>query len=272
METKILLIKSFIKSAINTANHSSKNIFDILINNIESHVEGKNAHNMTELRELANNKKKKGDLFEAFCYLYVKNILKHDEVWFYCDSDSELKEELDLNTTQDFGIDIISCKNITTRRKQYFAIQCKYRKPKDQIQTVSWKELSTFYGIVNKTGPWERHITMTNVNGCRHIGEKTEKDWSICIGTYRRLDNFKWLALIEEDGHVILNIKKNNIITKTTNTNTKTTNTNTKTTNTNTKTSNTKTSNTKTSNTKTSLIPDLEELRKKRLEYYENND
>ncbi len=209
MEVRIDMIKKFIKTNIN---HKNINMFDSLIKDIENYVEGGNAHNMTELRDKANNKKKKGDLFEAFCFLYIKNILKHDEVWFYSDIPSSsssssssssnnqifLKEKLSLNTTQDYGIDIVSRKGT-----KYYAIQCKYRKPKDQIQTVSWKELSTFYGIVNKTGPWEKHVTMTNVNGCRHIGEKTEKDWSICIGTFRGLNNFKWLQLIGEEGNEI---------------------------------------------------------------------
>jgi hypothetical protein len=49
--------------------------------------------------------------------------------------------------------------------------------------------------MVSKSGPWVKHITMTNVNGCRHIGEKTEKDWSICIGTFRKIDHFAWLKI-----------------------------------------------------------------------------
>jgi predicted Fe-S protein YdhL (DUF1289 family) len=48
---------------------------------------------------------------------------------------------------------------------------------------------------------------MTNVNGCKHIGEKTEKDWSICIGTFRKIDHFMWLKMsnIEENEVIIEN-------------------------------------------------------------------
>lgn len=49
--------------------------------------------------------------------------------------------------------------------------------------------------MVVKSGPWIKHITMTNVNGCRHIGEKTDKDWSICIGTFRNMNHFDWLKI-----------------------------------------------------------------------------
>jgi hypothetical protein len=144
---------------------------------------------MAELKEKANDKKKKGDLFEAFCYLYIQNVLKHDEVWFYKDFPIELKDKFDL-TKNDFGIDLLSKKG-----DDYYAIQCKYRKPQEKIQTISWKSLSTFYAIVVKTGPWVKHITMTNTNGCRHIGKKGEKDWSICLGSFRKIDHFAWLEM-----------------------------------------------------------------------------
>jgi len=101
----------------------------------------------------------------------------------------ELKAQLHL-PKNDYGIDIISKKG-----DGYYAIQCKYRKPQNKTQVISWKSLSTFYAMVVKSGPWIKHITMTNVNGCRHIGEKTDKDWSICIGTFRNINHFDWLKI-----------------------------------------------------------------------------
>ena len=56
-----------------------------------------------------------------------------------------------------------------------------------------------------KSGPWVKHITMTNVNGCRHIGEKTEKDWSICLGTFRGIKHFDWLRLCCQQYNAPLN-------------------------------------------------------------------
>jgi hypothetical protein len=171
--------------------YTNDNKFDVLVQNIESHIEGTSATNMIELKEKTKNKKKKGDLFESFCFLYLQKILQHDEVWFYKDFPSELKTQFHL-TKNDYGIDLISKKG-----EGYYAIQCKYRKPQDMVQTISWKSLSTFYAMVSKSGPWIKHITMTNVNGCRHIGEKTEKDWSICIGTFRGMKHFDWLTMID---------------------------------------------------------------------------
>lgn len=179
---------------------SKDNKFDILMQQIESYIEGKSASNMAELKEKAKNKKKKGDLFESFCFLYLLKIAQHDEVWFYKDFPKERKEQFHL-TKNDYGIDIISKKG-----EGYYAIQCKYRKPQDKSQTISWKSLSTFYAMVSKSGPWIKHITMTNVNGCRHIGEKTDKDWSICIGTFRGMKHFDWLKMIDsESNHIKMN-------------------------------------------------------------------
>jgi len=172
-------------------NIQDKNKFDCLMQEFENYIEGSVAHNMIELKEKANNKKKKGDLFEAFCFLYIENVLKHDQVWFYKDFPMELKNKFDL-TKNDYGIDLLSKKG-----EDYYAIQCKYRKPQEKIQTIPWKSLSTFYAIVVKTGPWLKHITMTNTNGCRHIGKKTDKDWSICLGTFRKIDHFSWLKFID---------------------------------------------------------------------------
>ena len=111
------LIKQFIYKNIN----SQSNIFDCIINEIENKITNSIAHNLDELK-LKYNKKIKGNLFEAFCWIYIKYILKHDEVWLYKDIPLELKTQLNL-TINDYGIDIVSKKD-----NDYFAIQCKYKK------------------------------------------------------------------------------------------------------------------------------------------------
>jgi len=183
------VINNVVIGLIGKSANANKNKFDVLMLDIENYIEGGVAHNMAQLKEKANNKKKKGDLFESFCYLYLKHILEHDEVWLYKGFPKELKEKFHL-TKNDYGIDLISKKG-----DGYYAIQCKYRRPQDKSQVISWKSLSTFYAMVAKSGPWVKHITMTNVNGCRHIGEKTDKDLSICIGTFRNINPFSWLKM-----------------------------------------------------------------------------
>jgi hypothetical protein len=189
--------KQTIRELITKNIQTENNKFDCLMQEIENYIEGGTAHNMIELKEKANNKKKKGDLFEAFCFLYLEIVLNHEQVWFYKDFPKELKDQFHL-TKNDFGIDLLSKKG-----DHYYAVQCKYKKPQDKVQIISWRALSTFYAMVVKTGPWLKHITMTNVNGCKHIGQKTEKDWSICIGTFRKIDHFMWLKMsnscVEQD-------------------------------------------------------------------------
>ena len=161
--------------------------------------------NLQELKD-KYNKKIKGDLFEAFCYLYLKNILNHDSIWFYKDFPYELKQQLNL-TKNDYGIDIVSKKD-----NEFYAIQCKYKKPSDKIQLVSWRSLSTFYALTSKSGPWKKHIVMTNINGCRHIGKKSEQDLSICIKTFQNLNHFDWLKLLEINEKNTLQSVSNKII------------------------------------------------------------
>lgn len=189
----IQVIKNMIKQNISLVDKQN-NIFELLLKSIElynSLSKSKKMISMTDIKNL-DNKKIKGDLFEAFCYLYIKYILNHDEVWLYKYIPIEIKQELHLTPT-DYGIDIVS-----KHKGKYYAIQCKYKKSSDKKQFISWRSLSTFYAIVHTTGPFERHITMTNVNGCRHIGKKGQKDLSICIGTFKSIKFFNWLNLINQ--------------------------------------------------------------------------
>lgn len=194
LEKELNILIKFIKKIISNPNPNSKSIFDQVILEIENYIDGAVAHNMFELKDKANEKKKKGNLFESFCYLYYEKIMGH-QVWFYKDFPPDLKTRFNI-PSQDYGIDLISCAG----GQNYYAIQCKYKKPKDSVQLISWRSLSTFYAIVVKTGPWTKHVTMTNVNGCKHIGKKTEKDVSICIQTFRNLSKFDWLKMINDQG------------------------------------------------------------------------
>jgi hypothetical protein len=204
----IQVIKNMIKQNISLINNKSStninNIFELLLKSIESYntlSKSKKIITMTDIKNL-DNKKIKGDLFEAFCYLYIKHILKHNEVWLYNNIPNEIKQLLHLTPT-DYGIDIVS-----KHDNKYYAIQCKYKKASEKKQFISWRSLSTFYAIVHTTGPFEKHITMTNVNGCRHIGKKGKKDYSICIGTFKSIKFFDWLNLINQKDEINKDIQE----------------------------------------------------------------
>lgn len=87
--------------------------------------------------------KEKGDLFEHFVYHLFKldsrlnNKLQN--IWLYSDVPTDVIAELDL-PDRDLGIDLIALID-----NEYCAIQCKFRQ--NTNMTVSWKELSTFFGL-----------------------------------------------------------------------------------------------------------------------------
>jgi len=180
-------IQKFIKKHLH-----DNDIFEKVMQEILNNTSEKIVNNIQDLKE-KYNKKKIGDYFEAFCYLYLTKIQKHN-VWFY--KDFPFKDKLNLTKT-DYGIDLISLDD----NNNYCAIQCKFRKNnnKNNNQIIPWKSLSTFYGIVYKTGPWYKHVVITNVNGCKHIGKKTDKDWTIAFQQFKNLNRFDWIQMIDND-------------------------------------------------------------------------
>ena len=148
---------------------------------------------VTTISELKSKRcnKFKGDLFELFCYKYLKFVLKYDQVWLLKEVPDEVLQSLNLKRN-DMGIDLIvysSNSNGNSGSSGYSAVQCKFRsKPKNKVSFgVPWKELSTFYALVNRTGPYVKHIVITTANYVRHVGSKGIKDLSICSGTLNKL-------------------------------------------------------------------------------------
>ena len=54
-----------------------------------------------------------------------------------------------------------------------------------------------------RTGPWEKYIVMTNCDFTRHVGNKTEKDVSICLKSFQALTKEQWIQLCHLEGHVL---------------------------------------------------------------------
>ena len=160
------------------------------------------AHSLVEMRK-RDNKKIRGDIFEEFCVLYLKHIKNYEKVWRLEDVPDEILLKLSLKR-RDMGIDII-CEN----NGYYTAVQCKYKK--QSRKAVTWKELSTFYALCLRTGitenddilnkPWQKYIVMTNCMYVTHMGKKTEKDQSICIGTFQNISKEDWLKMCNIKGN-----------------------------------------------------------------------
>lgn len=188
-----ILLKSYENKAIN--------IFDEFLQFCQEYFD-KPVHTMAEIK-LMRNTKLKGDIFEYFAVKYLKYCYgtKFDNVWLLKEVPDEILTELKLKRN-DMGIDIIcQVKNKTkTLVAKYYAVQVKYRKKGYRTNNcVSWKQLSTFYGLVNRTGPYEKHIVITNADYVRHIGNKPKKDQSICYKALRNISKEKWCLMSSED-------------------------------------------------------------------------
>ena len=174
---------------------SPQNCFDEFIKECQAWY-SKPAHTFTEMR-VRSNKKIRGDIFEEFCVLYLKHVKGYDTVWLLHDVPDEILEKLSLKR-RDMGIDII----ISTGTG-YIAVQCKYKAPSDKKTCIPWKALSTFYALCLRTGPWEKYIVMTNCHFTRHQGPKTEKDVSMCLGTFRAISSESWIKLCGAQGETL---------------------------------------------------------------------
>jgi hypothetical protein len=172
---------------------SPTNLFDEFIQECQRWY-SQPAHTLTEMRT-RDNKKIRGDIFEDFCVLYLKEVCKYQEVWLLEDLPDELLAQLSLKR-RDMGIDIIVRHN-----GEWFAVQCKYKSPQENKKSyVTWSSLSTFYAMCLRTGPWAKYIVMTNCDYTRHQGPKGPKDTSICLGTFRTLKPDEWLKMCNVEG------------------------------------------------------------------------
>lgn len=192
---------------------SPTNLFDEFISECAKWYE-KPAHSFTEMRTRAN-KKIRGDIFEEFCVLYLQHIKKYEQVWRLEDVPDEILAELALKR-RDMGIDIIA-----KHQNEYYAVQCKYKKHSNaRKNSVSWKSLSTFYALCLRTGKlndttkekenekerkreWGKYIVMTNCDFAKHEGEKSQKDVSMCIGTFRKITKDEWLLMCDVKGSTL---------------------------------------------------------------------
>ena len=188
---KNILYKIFLRSPLN--------LFDEFIIECQKIYE-EPAHNFIEMRK-RNNKKIRGDIFEEFCVLYLKHIKKYLNVWLLKYAPKQILEDLKMKR-RDMGIDIIA----QTIEGNYIAIQCKYKKHTSIKKNIlSWRELSTFYALCLRTGPWEKYIIMTNCVYTRHQGIKTNKDISICLKTLQNITKNEWLQMCEQISYTISN-------------------------------------------------------------------
>lgn len=192
--------------------NNSINIFDKFIDICQQYYDGP-AHSIAEIK-LKQNTKLKGDIFEHFAHKYLQHAYKttFTNIWLLKDTPEEVLTKLKLKR-HDLGIDLLAVDS----SDKYYAIQAKYRKKGyKSVHGISWRQLSTFYALVNRTGPYERCIVITNADFVRHIGKKTKQDQSICHGTLSKLPMDSWIKMANIPGQTLGNVLDTNAPTKTT--------------------------------------------------------
>lgn len=129
-----------------------------------------------------------GDAWENFCkeWLVVTNYC--EQAWLlseWRDHAQSLPDTYHL-PKQDNGIDMVGRKG-----DEYYAIQCKFR---GLNKCVSWKSLSTFIGLCERTGPWTKYIVMCSGRGISNkIKEmKSSKDVTIAKKSYMATTRAQW--------------------------------------------------------------------------------
>lgn len=157
-------------------------IFDRILNKYETYS-CRAASTIGEIKR-RDNKRTKGTGWEDFCEFYLKRVLKYKYVWTWKEIPPHIRAELKLGSKVDNGIDLVAR---FSDASGFVAVQCKYRK--DIRKTVTWTQLSTFVGLCCQTGPWDKHIVMTNCKGVsRRTGiPKTSKDQTIAYGTFKNI-------------------------------------------------------------------------------------
>lgn len=165
--------------------HMADNLITICNSFYESPV-----HSLGELR--LRNTKVKGDIFEEFTKKYLLHVYKLPTVYLLKDAPAELLDKLGLKR-KDYGIDLIGIDN----NGKYYSIQAKYRKRCSTKKTmVTWKQLSTFYSLCARTGPWEKLMVCTTADYIGRQGKKNSKDYSITWNKIKNINHFDWLNMV----------------------------------------------------------------------------
>jgi hypothetical protein len=180
---------------------SKDNVFSSLDESFHDYFH-RSCGSMLELRK--RNAKNKGALFEVFCKMYLEK--KGYTCWMLNELPEDLKEKLKLGK-QDVGIDLVARVDQISKKGEpqqlWFAVQCKYRSPgKDglgrSVHRVTWKDVSTFLSLCTRTGPWTKHIIMTNAESVCWKGHKTSKDYTIARKKFMNCTKLFWCEWIAE--------------------------------------------------------------------------
>ena len=165
-------IQNYIRRSLS---QSDTNIFE----NISGHFQAfydRYCSNMTQLKKRTKNES--GFIWEHFCLMYLKSK-GYGECWLIADTPVEILKKLNLSR-MDMGIDIV-----IKHKNGFFAVQAKWRSNKKKASKIAltWNQLSTFYALCARSGPWLKYIVITNCDYVRRQGRKSKMDQTIAKGS-----------------------------------------------------------------------------------------
>lgn len=205
MNTEFFDVEKALSSVLSDGKDSPC-IFDRLLQRFESHA-SRPASTIYEIKR-RDNKKSKGDAWERFCQFYLVHVLNYKSAWLWHEIPDEIRRTHKLGSKVDNGIDIVALKS---GDDDLTAIQCKYRK--NITQTVTWTQLSTFFGLCSITGPWREQIVMTN---CKGVSRKTgipkrPNEKTIAYGTFKNLTRENCLRKHSDDSYQTVSENNNQV-------------------------------------------------------------
>ena len=126
-----------------------------------------------------------GDAWEVFCIDFLR-ARHYRAAYLLKDTPPPVLTQLGLGHA-DKGIDLV----VFDPENRPCAVQCKFRRRGG----VSWRDLATFEALCARSGPWHRHIVMTNAWSVRREGTRQSKDLTFTRRAFAKLARHEWLSI-----------------------------------------------------------------------------
>ena len=166
--------RTFVRSALTKDDHLTEFVKAV------SQTPTNNVHDMKHKR------KHIGDTWEDFCADYLVTIAEYTRAIKLAEVSADQLELYGLKK-RDVGIDMIAFDKMGNPT----AVQCKFR----TRGAVSWRELATFEALCNRTGPWKKHLVMTNQKKLQREGSLNMKDAEITRKDLSKMERHHWMLL-----------------------------------------------------------------------------
>lgn len=142
--------------------------------------------------KLRDDKKQHGDLWELFCLRYLVHHRGARAAWLLKDVPAAVRAGLSLGN-MDLGIDIVAVDG----QGSYWAVQCKWRAPSTaKTQRIPWAQLATFYALAARTGPYAKHLVLTNAAGARRVGARQAEDETVASAGFKKMTRDAWARML----------------------------------------------------------------------------